>query len=78
MSRRYQERILCLRHGDRVRVAIITGSFLPSVNGVTGASGVRELLTVQRPVLRAAARRRAEQFTWSAAVDGMLQALRAS
>lgn len=42
------------------------------------ASGIRELLAVPRPVLRAAARRRAEQFTWSAAVDGMLTALRAS
>lgn len=42
------------------------------------ASGVRELLAVPRPVLRAAARRRAEQFTWSVSVDGMLAALRAS
>ena len=42
------------------------------------ASGLRELLAVPWPFLRAAARRCAEQFTWSAAVDGMLAALRAS
>jgi phosphatidylinositol alpha 1,6-mannosyltransferase len=41
------------------------------------ASGVRELLAVPWPSC-AAARRCAEQFTWSAAVDGMLAALRAS
>jgi alpha-1,6-mannosyltransferase len=41
------------------------------------ADGVLDLLAGGEPVRRAAARARAEQFTWPAAVDGMLAALRA-
>lgn len=41
------------------------------------ASGVNELLEDPEPLRRAAARARAEQFPWPAAVDGMLHALRA-
>jgi alpha-1,6-mannosyltransferase len=39
------------------------------------AEGVREMLAVEEARRRAAARARAEEFTWPAAVDGMLAAL---